>query len=63
MKEYYKELLEKAKSMTEFSYAPYSKFMVGASILYESGNVYGGCNNADVTGDSKVKIGKKNVGD
>ncbi len=44
MKEYYEELLEKAKAMTEFSYAPYSKFMVGASILYESGNIYGGCN-------------------
>lgn len=44
MKEYYKELLEKAKAMTEFSYAPYSKFMVGASILYESGKAYGGCN-------------------
>ena len=40
----YEELLEKAKKMTEFAYAPYSKFMVGASILYESGNVYGGCN-------------------
>ena len=44
MKKYYEELLEKAKAMTEFSYAPYSKFLVGASILYESGNVYGGCN-------------------
>ena len=27
------------------------------------GNVYGGGNNAEVTGDSKVKIGKKNEGD
>ena len=44
MKEYYSELLNKAKAMTEFSYAPYSKFLVGASILYNSGNVYGGCN-------------------
>ena len=44
MQEYYSELIEKAKDMTEFSYAPYSKFLVGASILYESGNVYGGCN-------------------
>ena len=40
----YEELLEKAKKMTEFAYAPYSKFMVGASVLYESGKVYGGCN-------------------
>ena len=44
MEKYYEELLEKAKAMTEFSYAPYSKFLVGASILYKSGNVYGGCN-------------------
>ena len=27
------------------------------------GNVYGGGNNAEVTGDSKVKIGKKNEGE
>ena len=40
----YEELLEKAKKMTEYAYAPYSKFMVGACVLYESGNVYGGCN-------------------
>lgn len=40
----YEDLLEKAKKMTEYAYAPYSKFMVGASVLYESGNVYGGCN-------------------
>ena len=26
------------------------------------GNVYGGGNNAEVTGDSKVKIGKRNEG-
>ena len=40
----YKELLEKAKKMTEFSYCPYSRFAVGACILYESGKTYCGCN-------------------
>ena len=40
----YNELLEKAKQMTEYSYCPYSKFAVGACILYESGKTYGGCN-------------------
>jgi hypothetical protein len=36
------------------------KDVLGADIR---GNVYGGGNNADVTGDSKVRIGKKNVGE
>ena len=36
------------------------KDVLGADIR---GNVYGGGNNADVTGDSKVKIGKKNEGE
>lgn len=40
----YEELLMKAKEMTEFSYCPYSKFAVGACVLYESGKTYGGCN-------------------
>ncbi len=40
----YRSLLEKAKAMTEFSYCPYSKFAVGAVILYESGKTYSGCN-------------------
>ena len=40
----YEELLEKAKQMTEYSYCPYSKFAVGACILFESGKAYGGCN-------------------
>ena len=44
MEKCYAELLEKAKQMTEFAYAPYSKFMVGAAVLYENGNVYGECN-------------------
>lgn len=36
------------------------KDVLGADIR---GNVYGGGNNAEVTGDSKVKISKKNEGD
>ncbi len=40
----YEDLISKAKEMTKYSYAPYSKFAVGACVLYESGNEYGGCN-------------------
>ena len=36
------------------------KVVLGADIR---GNIYGGGNNAEVTGDSKVKIGKKNEGE
>lgn len=39
-----KRLLEKAKEMLSFSYAPYSHFKVGAALLGKSGAVYGGCN-------------------
>ncbi len=38
------ELLELAKQASKNAYAPYSKFNVGACILYESGNYYTGCN-------------------
>ncbi len=37
-------LLEKAKSVLQQAYAPYSKFHVGAAVLTESGNIYVGCN-------------------
>lgn len=40
----HEDLLKKAKKMTEFSYCPYSKFAVGACVLYESGKTYCGCN-------------------
>lgn len=38
------ELLSKAKSMTDLAYAPYSNFLVGAAVLLENGEHYGGCN-------------------
>lgn len=39
-----KELVEIAKKMLEKSYAPYSKFHVGAALLAKNGKVYTGCN-------------------
>lgn len=38
------ELLMQAKKVSENAYAKYSKFKVGACVLYESGNTYIGCN-------------------
>ena len=39
-----KILIEKALSMLEYSYAPYSNFKVGAALLTEDGKIYTGCN-------------------
>ncbi len=39
-----KELLELAKIASENAYCPYSKFAVGACVLYGSGKTYLGCN-------------------
>ncbi len=39
-----RELVERAKAMTRTSYAPYSKFHVGAAILMDNGEVVGGSN-------------------
>ena len=39
-----KELYEIAKEMTKMSYAPFSKFHVGAALLLKDGTVYTGCN-------------------
>ena len=39
-----KELFEIAKKMTERSYAPFSKFHVGAALLCKDGTVFTGCN-------------------
>ncbi len=38
------ELLEKAKSMLDFAYTPYSHFKVGAALRTTAGKIYGGCN-------------------
>ena len=40
----YKDLYKKAKEMTEYSYAPFSKFHVGAALLAKNGDVFTGCN-------------------
>ena len=37
-------LIDKAISMMDYSYVPYSHFHVGAALLAQNGNVYGGCN-------------------
>jgi len=39
-----KLLLESAKKVKKNSYAPYSKFHVGAAVLSDKGNIYSGCN-------------------
>src|SRR3712207_3215017 len=46
------KLIEVAKQAQANAYAPYSNYLVGASVLDENGNVYGGCNveNAAYTG-------------
>ena len=49
MENIYEELFEKAKKASENAYCPYSKFPVGASILYESSNIYTGCNVENVS--------------
>lgn len=40
----YRNLLQKAKEISEFAYCPYSNFKVGACILYENDKEYTGCN-------------------
>lgn len=39
-----KELIERAMEMARKAYAPYSRFRVGAAVLAESGEIYGGAN-------------------
>jgi len=40
----FEKLLETAKEASKSSYSPYSNFPVGAAVLYESGDIYSGCN-------------------
>ena len=40
----YKNLIKIALDYRSRAYVPYSKFKVGAAVLFESSNVYGGCN-------------------
>lgn len=44
LSEEYKHLVDEAKSVTQNSYAPYSKFNVGAAVLLENGEIVCGTN-------------------
>jgi len=39
-----KKLLLLASKASECAYAPYSKFRVGAAVLFDDGSIYKGCN-------------------
>ena len=45
----FEELLNKAKEVSKNSYSPYSKFKVGAAVLYESNKIYCGFNVENVS--------------
>lgn len=40
----YEKLIKTALEYRNRAYSPYSKFKVGAAVLFESGRIYGGCN-------------------
>ncbi|MCR4881538.1 MAG: cytidine deaminase [bacterium] len=44
MQRSYESLIKEAKIAAQNAHAPYSKFKVGACALFESGNIYTGCN-------------------
>lgn len=44
-----KKLIEDAKKVREFAYAPYSKFKVGAAVLCKDGEIFTGCNVENVS--------------
>ena len=43
------KLIDKAKTMRQNAYSPYSKFKVGAAVLTQQDNIYGGCNIENVS--------------
>lgn len=45
----YNKLIEQALIAREQAYAPYSSFMVGASVLCDDGNIFNGCNIENVS--------------
>lgn len=49
MEKIFEILLEKAKIASKNAYCPYSKFPVGACVLYENDNTYTGCNVENVS--------------
>lgn len=44
MQRSFESLIQEAKNVSKNAYVPYSKFQVGACALFESGNIYTGCN-------------------
>ncbi len=38
------KLIDASKEAQQHAYAPYSKYLVGASVMDENGNIFGGCN-------------------
>lgn len=44
MQEWIEQLIDKAMSAREYSYSPYSGFMVGAALLTKDDRIYTGCN-------------------
>jgi len=40
----YRQYLNSALEYSQNAYAPYSKFKVGATIVFDNGNIYHGCN-------------------
>jgi homotetrameric cytidine deaminase len=44
MEDKYLDLLAKAKEAVSYSYSPYSKYPVGAAVLWDTGKITAGCN-------------------
>lgn len=45
----YKKLIKIALDYRNRAYSPYSNFKVGAAVLFDSGEIYGGCNIENVS--------------